>query len=101
MIDVFLRAGNAGALASACPFLRGEDDGGERFWISTGEGFVLDVIGPLVIHPAVFDEDGNEVEPAVVDGRFHANLRCTDPAIVAAVPETVRVYPASPSRVWA
>ncbi|MCJ8519030.1 hypothetical protein ABID21_001938 [Pseudorhizobium tarimense] len=26
MIDLCLRAGNAGALASACPFLRGEDD---------------------------------------------------------------------------
>lgn len=48
MADLCLRAGNAGALASACPFLRGED------------------------------EEGNEITPPVIDERFHANLRCTE-----------------------
>lgn len=83
MIDLYLRAGNAGALVSACPFLRGENEDGSRFWLTSGEGFALDVIGAI---------EGS--------AGFHANLRCTE-QIAALVPETVRVAPAHPIRVWA
>ena len=31
-------------------------------------------IGPHVITPAVLDEDGNEVTPAVLDNRYHVNF---------------------------
>lgn len=31
-------------------------------------------IGPLVRTPATYDRDGNEVTPAVVDSRYHANI---------------------------
>lgn len=100
MIDLCLRAGNAGALASACPFLRGEDDAGERFWIAAGEGFALDVIGHVVTTPGEYDADGVEIVPPVIDERFHANLRCTD-EIAELVPETMIVTPGNPVRVWA
>lgn len=101
MIDLYLRAGNAGALANACPFLRGEDpETKERFWISNGEGFALDVIGSITITSGTYSEEGNELTPSVMDDRFHVNLRCTD-AIAALVPDTVRVNPKNPTRVWA
>lgn len=100
MIDLHLRAGNAGALTSACPFLRGEDENGERYWITSGDGFALDVIGSVIVENGTYDQDGNEVTPPVIDNRFHANLRCTE-AVAELVPETVLVWPESPRRVWA
>lgn len=100
MIDLYLRAGNAGALANTCPFLRGENPDGERYWINSGEGWALDVIGPLVITPGTYDEDGNEIISPVIDQRFHANLRCSE-EIAALVPDSILVNPASPKRVWA
>lgn len=100
MIDLYLRAGNAGALASACPFLRGEDEDGNRFWITTGDDWALDVIGALVLGPGTYDEDGEEITPPVIAEGFHANLRCTE-EIAARVPDTVRVTPTNPKRVWA
>ena len=102
MIDLYLRAGNAGALASACPFLRGEDEDGNRFWITSGEGWALDVIGPVVLEPGAYDDEGAELTPPVIDTRFHANLRCTE-EVAAMVPETVTISPEpdSPVRVWA
>ncbi|WP_173931398.1 hypothetical protein [Chelativorans sp. Marseille-P2723] len=99
MIDIYLRAGNAGALVSACPFLRGEDERGKRFWITAGDGFVLDVIGPVVITPGEHDDEGDEITPPVIDGRFHVNLRCT-PAVAAQVPDHFKVEPTTPYRRW-
>ena len=101
MLDLYLRAGNAGALASACPWMRGEDQDGERFWLTGGEGFALDVIGPLTIDPGEYDpETGKQLRPPVIDDRFHANLRCTA-EIAATVPETMIVHPTNPTRTWA
>ena len=100
MIDLYLRAGNAGALANACPVLRGEDDDGERFWLTSGDGFALDVIGLIVSEPGTYDDEGQELTPPVIAPGFHANLRCTDEVAVQ-VPETVIVTPDNPKRVWA
>lgn len=100
MIDLYLRAGNAGALASACPFLRGENEDGDRYWITSGDGWAFDPIGPIVTSPGTYDEEGEELTPPVIDNRFHANLRCTE-AVAELVPETVRVNPEHPNRVWA
>lgn len=100
MADLCLRAGNAEALASACPFLRGEDEEGTRFWLTSGEGFALDVIGPIVTTPGQYDEEGNEITPPVIDELFHANLRCTE-EVAELVPNTVIVAPSNPVRVWA
>lgn len=95
MIDLCLRANDADALASACPFLRDEDG-----WITSGDGWALDPIGPIVTTPGTYDEDGNEIIPPVIDQRFHANLRCSED-ISELVPETVLVFPTKPVRVWA
>lgn len=42
--------------------------------IVPSKGNTVTRIGPHVITPAVLDEDGNEVTPAVMDSRFHANF---------------------------
>lgn len=34
-----------------------------------------DEIGPRVISPGVYDGDGNEITPPVIDSRYHATLR--------------------------
>lgn len=99
MVDLYLRAGNAGALAKACPFLRGDGPDGP-IWLTNGQGFALDVIGPVVTKEASFDAKGKLLTAAVTDNRFHANLRCTE-EIAALVPASVRTNPTSPKRVWA
>jgi len=96
MIDLYLRTDTAEALASFLPWLKNEE--GE--WILAGDGFAFDPIGAVVTVPGEYDEEGNEITPPVIDNRFHANLRCTE-AVVAKVPESIRVYPATPFRVWA
>ena len=83
---------------------------------------LVDEIGPIVTTPAVLDEDGEIVTPAVVDDHWHVNVRVLRPVItttdtegnvtetdVCAVlaeggegvawidPDTVN----SPSRIWA
>lgn len=100
MIDLHLRTGNGGAMANACPFLRGEDDEGNRIWLTSGEGFVLDIIDILELEPAEFDDEGEEITPAIIAEGFHANLRCT-PEVADLVPDTVIVTPSNPRRVFA
>lgn len=95
MIDLYLRASTPETLASACPFLWGEDG-----WITSSDCWAFDPIGPIVSTPGIYDEDGNEVTPPVIDDRFHANLRCTE-GVAAMVPEEIRVHPETPRRVWA
>lgn len=38
-------------------------------------GASIDVIGHVVITPAIYDENGVELTPADVDNRYHVNLR--------------------------
>lgn len=95
MIDLHLRSESEATLAEACPFLR-DDDG----WLTSGDGFALDIIGPVVITDGEYDEDFNEITPPVIDSRFHANLRCSA-EIAAMVPSELLVHPSSPKRVWA
>lgn len=42
---------------------------------------LIDEIGPIVITPAVLDEDGKVVEEAVIDLSHHVNVRVTRPTI--------------------
>lgn len=95
MIDLYLRAGNAGAMANAVPFLR--DDGQ---WLKSGPSFILDVIGPIELSPARYNRLGVQTYAAVVDSRFHLNLRC-DEEFAAQVPESVLIRPLTPRRLWA
>ena len=71
-----LRADTEAALIDALPMLRGEDAAGSPCWLTAGPVCDLDVIGPLALTAPVVDPNTGEVaEPAVVDERFHANLR--------------------------
>ena len=36
-------------------------------------GTTITEIGPLVLQPAILDDDGNEIAPAIVDNRYHVN----------------------------
>lgn len=100
MIDLYLRAADEAAMIEALPFLRGQDDDGNPAWITSSQTWALDVIGPLEVTPGIYDEEGAQLVAPVVDGRFHANLRCA-PEIAAQVPEEVRTEPSSPRRMWA
>ncbi|MFP5516925.1 MAG: hypothetical protein ACLGJC_28060 [Alphaproteobacteria bacterium] len=71
-----LRANTEAALIAALPMLRGEDADGAPFWLIAGPVCDVDVIGPLALTAPVTDPDSGEVAtPAVVDERFHANIR--------------------------
>jgi len=97
MIDIYLRADTEADMIAALPWARGEAG-----WITGGDGWALDVIGPVVTSPGEYDEDGTEIVAPVVDGRFHANLRLAAPGAVPDVPDDVIVSPEpqSPTRRW-
>lgn len=44
-------------------------------------GVYLDHIGPHVREPAILDANGNVITPAVIDNRYHVNMRITEPAL--------------------
>jgi len=81
---------------------------------------LVDEIGPIVTIPAVFDEDGEIVTPAVVDDHWHSNIRVLRPVIMSTDEEPVTIdvcallaqggpgvewidpdTVSSPSRIWA
>lgn len=39
------------------------------------EGVMIDELGPIIKTPAVYDEDGKEITPAVIVDGHHVNLR--------------------------
>jgi hypothetical protein len=49
--------------------------------IRTARGVEIHHIGPVVITPAVLDEEGNVTTPAVMDTRHHVNFRMGEPAV--------------------
>lgn len=95
MIDIHLRADTEADLAAAVPFAHDDEHG----WLTSGDGYALDLIGPLVTQQGTYDDDGNEISPPEVDARFHANLRCSE-NVAAIVPSSVVVTPDQPKRVW-
>jgi len=42
---------------------------------------LVDEIGPIVTTPAIIDEDGEIVTPAVIDNHWHTNVRIVRPVI--------------------
>jgi hypothetical protein len=103
MIDLCLCAETEADMIAALPFLRGTDQDGQPCWLTAGAGHSLDLIGPLETAPAVIGIiDGlPEVRtPAVVDARYHVNLRCL-PEMAARIPPEIVVAPAAPRRVFA
>jgi hypothetical protein len=58
-----------------------DEDGNEI--IRPAAGVNVSVIGPVVIIPASYDDDGVELIPATFDERYHVNLRITGSALTA------------------
>lgn len=52
---------------------------------------LIDVIGPIVITPAVIDPDGQIITPAVVDPAYHVNIRVQRPIIQSDDEEPVSI----------
>ena len=59
-----------------------DEDGNEI--IRPAAGVNVSVIGPVVVVPATYDDDGNELTPPVMDNRYHVNLRMAGAALTAA-----------------
>lgn len=103
MLDLYLRAATEAELIAALPWAVNTDG----HLVTTSHAYALDLIGSVVITPAVYDTSGGPdvapilVTPAVVDERCHANLRLLDESLADQVPEAVRIVVNSPSRVWA
>jgi hypothetical protein len=52
---------------------------------------LIDEIGPIVITPAVLDENGDVVEEAVIDPAYHVNVRVTHPTVQSGGDEPVDI----------
>jgi len=48
---------------------------------ATAKGVHISPLGPVVITPGTYDEDGTELTAPVMDNRYHVNIRLTDPAL--------------------
>ena len=78
-VDTCIRATDKAtweAIALARNLLVETEDG-----LQPAPGAHIDHIGPVVLSPAVLDEDGNEAMSAVMDNRHHLNLRITEPLL--------------------
>ncbi|CAO3403500.1 hypothetical protein [Azospirillum palustre] len=99
MTDLMLRFDTEAAAAAVLPMFRADGQ-----WLTASHDHGLCAIGPVVTTPAVVDASGAIVTPAVMDERWHANLRLLDhpdeAAIVAAC-EPYAVNPPHPAVVWA
>jgi hypothetical protein len=56
------------------------DEKGNKSYVPS-PGISIAAVGPITLKPAVLDEEGNEVTPAVTDDRFHVNFMI-DPSVV-------------------
>ncbi len=101
--DLCLVADTEADMIAALPFARDADENGNAMWQRSGNGWALDPIGPLCTTPAVIGADMIVVTPAVIDERFHANLRLYGLGLdlQAGIPAAVIVAPVNPRRVWA
>lgn len=89
MLDAYVRADDlatfeAGALDRGLTYEETvkvvDPETGEVTYEKTGEiamgtGVEFSRLGSVVIVPAEVDEDGNEITPAVMDNRYHVNIR--------------------------
>lgn len=68
--DLFVMGMTTTLLPDGTPLATLSDDGA----LIPAPNVIIDEIGPVVKTPAVFDEDGDEVTPAVIVGGHHVNL---------------------------
>ena len=71
-------------------------------WITSGPGWALALIDPVVTTPAVLDASGNVTTPAEIAPEFHLDLRVAFPGhpLIAAVQGWV-INVAFPKHGWA
>jgi len=99
-----LRTTNESAMITALPCLRAEQQDGIEVWITGGHESAFDPIGDLVDVPAVINIEGEVITPAVMVGKFHANLKCDDSFYEAnkdAIDSIAIEAPTTPKVVWA
>ena len=72
MIDIYLRFDTEADAIEALPEYY-DHEAGE--WRDGDHRYALCVIGSIEKTPAVLDEDGEVITPAVIDTRWHANVR--------------------------
>lgn len=110
--DIYLRGDDEAALKAALPFAvasEAQTDGEVELapagaWITSRAGlYELDLIGPVVVTPAVYGEADPEtgdrpvLEAPVMDSGFHANLRLVG-SYTPEIPAGVIVTPDNPRR---
>ena len=98
-----LRATNEATMITALSFLR-YDYEGETGWNTGDHKYAFDPIGDLVDVPAVINIEGEVITPAVMVGKFHANLKCDDSFYEAnkdAIDSVAIEAPTTPKVVWA
>lgn len=96
MIDLMLRFTSEDEAIEALSAYRGPDG-----WVYATHGHALDVIGAVErTTPIISPETGDVVVPAIVDNRFHVNLRIIGDEHSNDF-EEYRVNPPQPARVWA
>lgn len=78
-IDAICRADNKAAWEAAALsqglYVAGESDP------MPAPGVNVDILGPVVLTPGIYDEDHNEITAAVMDNRYHVNLRIAEPML--------------------
>ncbi len=102
MRTLFLRAASEAdmiaALSAVLPGLIQTDENGDQVIVRYTHRWAIDWGVPIVVTPAVI-EGQTVVSPAVMDTRFHVNLRLIDDSLDP--PAGLEVFPAPPQRVWA
>ena len=104
MTDLILRFPDDATAAGTLPQFRGVDPDGNPTWLTASHQHALDPIGPMVLTPAVVDDQGTVTTPATVDDGFHVNLILDghpDEAAILAAVEPYRITPTRRRRVWA
>lgn len=88
MIDALLRADTEEAWTAAAISAEileyatvKKEDGTTETFLRPVKGNNIDVIGPVVLVDGQVDEEGNEIQPPIMDVRHHVNLRVTEPAL--------------------
>jgi len=84
MIDAVLRAESRDAweqAAVAAEVLEPVTLDGGATTLSPVPGNHIDEIGPVMLTPGAYAEDGTEVSAPIIDSRYHVNLRLTEPAL--------------------
>lgn len=82
----FIKAAKAAELLYEVTTVVTDESTGETVERGTGEwlwskGVNIDMIGPVTIKEAVYDEKGDIITPPVLDTRYHANIRISSPSV--------------------